>query len=224
VDLGATELFVEVLVAGVLFTFGLSPILIYFSDKATERGGLLPGINSPRANSGAERTGSGESKLWIVLVIALIYSVGIAGNRLVEDLYKRIHECFETHATWVLTNPIQCLLPADPVPRKEQVDVELPVREHSEIARDFVERHKTYRKVLRAASCSSVLFFLSMLFYNVFKGARETRYRWAHFVVTVVLYIFFTSAFCHESTHYHEYLIKYNDLIRREAECSAFGL
>jgi hypothetical protein len=37
-DFSGTELFIEVLVAGILFAFGVSPVLIYFSQASKEAG------------------------------------------------------------------------------------------------------------------------------------------------------------------------------------------
>src|SRR5260221_191278 len=144
-DFSATELFVEILFGGILFTFAVSPILIALSPEARQKKGFLPGMND-----------WAEWKPWIILAVALLYAVGIAGNRLAQELYKRTG--------------------IDPVTDPDREEFELRVRDHSEVARDFVERHKTYRKVLRAASFSSFLFLVSMLVYGGLAGGRR-RYR-----------------------------------------------
>jgi hypothetical protein len=195
-DLPGTELFIEVLIAGILFAFGISPVLIYFSKASNEEAGLLPASIM-----------QSDWKLWILVMIALIYSFGIAGNRLTEQLYKFAGKA----ARQTSAQLIQCVPPDNQYRR-----MELIVRDHSEVARDWVERHKTYIKILRAASGSSVLFLLSMGFYRGLRNVRRerlARYGWKHFSVTAFLCVFFFTALWTEAEHYHQELIGYCKVI-----------
>lgn len=182
-DFPATEIFVEIFVVGVLLVFGVSPILICFSPSARQRQGLLP---------------IGDWKDWkpgLLLTVALLYSVGIAGNRLVERLYSRLQ-----------VGGIDATMDSD--------KMELAVREHSEMARDWVERHKTYLKVLRAASFSSLLFLLSMPVYSIFNKRRTDvpRYGPKHYMAAILLGILFFCAFVSETHHYRRLLSDYHQI------------
>jgi hypothetical protein len=195
VDFSSTELFAEVLVAGILLTLAVSPILILFSPTARGRDGLVPCW--------------GEWKPWIMVVVALVYALGIAGNRLIDELYKsgnklvdELHKCrieLKTQGS------------ADFAEREE-----LEVRDHSEIARDWVERHKSYHKVLRAASFSSLLFLLSMIVYRM-SGPERPRYFARHYVAAMVLCLLFSVALIKESSHYRKNLALYSALINKKA-------
>src|SRR5262249_25750755 len=125
------------------FVFALSPILIRITPAVRTTEGLLPGLET-----------WGEWKPWVIVAIALVYATGVAGNRAVEVLYHDVLH-FEAEVT------------TDRCPNFIQSNAELAARHHSETARDWVERHKTYAKILRAASFSSVLFLAAMVFYRL---------------------------------------------------------
>jgi hypothetical protein len=188
-DFSLTDLFVEMLVAGVLFVLALSPLLIWLLPSSWHSHGLLPG--SDRWN---------HPLYWVVLFVALSYPVGIAGNRLAQNLYT---------CTGI-----------DPLPRVN--GVEMAVRDQSEQGRDYVERHKTYLKVTRAASCASVLFILTMTLYNAF-GPRDIRkpYSLRHFVAVLAFGLPCLIAFRVESVHYWKQLVVYNQRLEKPGSVSA---
>jgi hypothetical protein len=188
-DFSTTELFVEIFIVGALLLFGISPIIIRFFSSVDEQKSILPRIG---------RWGD-LNPAGVVLAVALMYSLGIAGNRLIECLYD-----------------LGCVKP-----NVTSDSMELAVRDHSEVARDWVERHKTYHKVLRAASFSCFLFLISMGVYRAF-GQREAhpRYDRRHYLVAIVLGAFFLSALAAETLHYKKRLQVYCTIVQEsDTQC-----
>jgi hypothetical protein len=184
-EFSSTELFAEILVAGLLVSFSVSPILILSSPTARQKGGLLPF--------------SGEWKPWIILVVAFVYAVGIGGNRLVGELYTALH--IEAN---VNSGSVQ-------LERAEFV-----IRDHGEIARDWIERHKSYRKILRMASFSSVLLLLSMIVYRI-AGRKYPRYLASHYIAAMILCLFFFASFIQEDNDYKTHLAMYAQVLKETA-------
>jgi hypothetical protein len=181
-DLSLTELFVEIVVVGILYTFAVSSILIACAPDARRREGVLAGFNE-----------WAHAKHVIVVAIAFVYAIGIAGNRIGWEIFKIVK--IDT-----ITDPNR---------------VEIAVRDHGEIARDFVERHKTYLKVLRAASLSSVLYFLSMLLYRA-SIQEHQRYYLRHYIGALVLCLVFSADFYLENEHYSGMLEQYFKLVQSQ--------
>jgi hypothetical protein len=177
-DFSTTELFVEIFIAGALLVFGVSPIIICLSSRAKQHDGLLAGME----------TWGEWNPAALILAVALMYAVGVGGNRLLQNLYDLT--CIERRT--------------DPDP------VELAVRDHSEVARDWIERHKTYHKVLRAASFSSFLFLVSMGLYRISaQHDVHQRYHRRHYAAAIVLGAFFFLALVTETRHYQNNLQVY---------------
>jgi hypothetical protein len=195
-DFSFTDLFVEIFVGGLLFAFSVSPVLILISPHAMQRPGILPFVGPSEPNEAGSRpppsTGAevcGHCTWLLVVLIGTLYAIGISGNRVAERLFRGTH--------------------IDPTPTVSRV--ELVVRDHSDAARDFVERHKTYLKVSRAAFCSSVLFLLSMGWYRVvtrkrLPQAERLRYRRGHFVASGIVGVISLFSFTLENKHYWEQL------------------
>jgi len=187
----ATQLFVEIFVVGVLLVSAFSPIIIAYSPRAMARKGVLPIGDLIELKP-----------VVLLLAVALLYSVGIAGNRLLERAYT--------------------CLPVGSVDEGMYSD-ELPVRDHSEIAREWVERHKTYLKVSRAASFSSLAFLGSMLWYQYYyivwgsgrRYSHRRRYTRKHYVVALLFGFICSLAYLSEGAHYRKHLSEYHQLIKQ---------
>src|SRR5215469_6285151 len=153
------NLFIEILVAGLLFTFAISPLVILFSAKdIKKKPGLLPGLPDGRDWRVVD----------ILIAFALIYTSGVAGNRLVEELYHKIEQWAEPKAE-SKRDPISDANTCDP---KNPVFDSKEFYENTEFCarlkfNDWVERHKTYLKVTRAGSFSSILFIFFMTIYRI---------------------------------------------------------
>jgi hypothetical protein len=160
------ELFVEIFVAGILFAVGISPLIIWLSPRKPNTEDLFPGLSK-----------WSEWQPWIIIAVALVYALGVGGNRLAEQLFQAIGAGLND-----LRNAEWCM------------------RLHGDAAREWVERHKSYLKVLRAASLSSLLFFLSAWAYS--KYGQKRRYVAKHFFGAAVLFIFFSIGFGFERYHY----------------------
>jgi hypothetical protein len=193
-DIPGTELFIEILVAGVLFTVGLSPLFPLFSEYRP----------TPRAKDGSSE-GHQEWELfpgikewtdlkpWMIVAVAIVYSLGVGGNRLVEAVYQYLpivsyHEDKKADTAEKPTGEV-----AEAIVRAKGV---------SYLA--WIERHKSYRKILRAGSASSLLFLLSVgLYLTIRRGRRQLyRDRVKHCLVAGLLLIFFTAAYRIEDEHY----------------------
>ncbi|HUL95888.1 MAG TPA: hypothetical protein VLT89_07745 [Usitatibacter sp.] len=179
-ELSSTELFVEILISGILYTFAISPILILMSPAADRTPGILPGLLTWH-----------DWKPWVILAVAIVYAIGVGGNRLVEELYSAIACAFGV---------------------KSEKAAEWALRIDSEIARGWVERHKTYIKILRAASFSSLLFLICMNVYRHYSPKRQQphRYERRHRVAALALFAFFSVALVAESWHYRDDLRRHH--------------
>ncbi len=196
-EVSTTELFVEILVAGVLFTVALAPIFPLLEgnawrrradsdpEPAAQEAELFPGIQKWR-----------DLQPWLIVAVALIYSLGVGGNRVVEEIYKNI--------------PIVSFSDPD----HQYPNVEATVKAKGESFRAWVERHKSYRKILRAGSASSLFFLLSVSFYLIverkFRMHRHMpRRNWSrHSVVACILLVFFTVAYRMEDQHFKTDLVQ----------------
>ena len=185
-DWSASELFVEILVAGVLFVFAISPVLIRISRTANSHPGIAPGFNTWAA-----------WKPWIFLAIAVVYTIGIAGNRITEQICS-VSGCD-------LSDDLR--------------KFEWNLRIHSETARDWVERHRTYIKVLRAAAFSSFIFLVSMFIHDRTDPSVK-RYDRKSYYGAVIFLLFSGIAFHLEITHYSDNLTKHRSYVENAEKCS----
>jgi hypothetical protein len=155
-----------------------------------------------------------------------VYATGVAGNRIVEILYHDVVH-FEAHVA-----DAQCKY-------FNREEAEFAARNHSEIARDWVERHKTYRKILRTASFSSFLFALSIAGYHAsFMAKRQRAFPWLrrptrtekakarqafqrydarHYAAALLLCLFFVTAFYEEDKHFKADLCKHQSFYQTKA-------
>lgn len=169
-ELSSTELFIEILFAGVLFTASFAPVLL-----------LFPGLKRmPRRISGAATK---ENWPVLVVIVALVYVIGIAGNRASEMLYNS--EFVHSRIGY----PPKCL-----APKKEADDrilKEFLVRKEEKKLGDWLERHKEYHKLLRAASISSIIFLFSLIIYFSAMRTRDPL-QWGTLVFPLMLFVLFS--------------------------------
>lgn len=204
-DLSSTELFVEILLAGVLFVIGFSPfLLLSFPDY--------------EAKSDPLRVfGGRESWLSWLIVVAIVYPVGIAGNRLAEIAFER---------PWVvqvgtsIIGPSVCLgseaADAGAVKMRDTGEAEIIVRRAGAAAQFWVERHKTYRKLLRAGAVSSAIFVIGLGAYRLFRPYSCLFLR-GHCVVAVVFFFLFMAAGYGENCHYYRGLERFRNALHEGA-------
>ncbi len=91
------------------------------------------------------------------------------------------------------------------------------VSDKSETARNYFERHKSFMRVLRGAAFASFLLLLMMAIYQLAQKSMEfyqletkskqplpcPRYKTAHFITVLVLFLIFISAYRFEAQHYY---------------------
>ena len=132
-----------------------------------------------------------------VVMVAFVYALGVAGNRVVEVLYDKANISYhQTHTA------------------KPYAALEREVRTRGEIHRDWLERHKTYRKILRAASASSLIFLFSAMLYSFYHAIMPGKRRLLanegpYCVISLVFLGFFTLAYLSEDAHFKRDLIDY---------------
>jgi hypothetical protein len=139
-DLSSTELFVEILLSGILFAIGMQPILI---------------LVIPRGGYWAIRLFMNEQKwLSILIFVAMIYPLGVGGNRIAEVTCKKFGDViFYKQRPDLQQNLCNGLT--------EEQRAEIKIRAANDTAAtDWLERHKSYRKLLRAGSASATIFIV----------------------------------------------------------------
>jgi hypothetical protein len=209
-DFSSTELFVEILIAGALFALGLSPLVALVTEEFVRA--AHPAV--PAESHGPERFLDAREwkdlRKWMIAVaaVAVIYALGVAGNRIVEVTYKIMHIGYpelSVGRTGIKAANQELIT-------KGYAALERDVRNRGETYRDWVERHKSYRKILRAGSASSVMFVISTL---VYAGARRKSYLARNVIpccsVAFILALFFTFAYLLEDEHFKRDLADYHD-------------
>ena len=210
-EFSSSELFVEILVAGALFALGFSPLIALLAEDVIvhARDGTPPSEQSHEPKEWKHLRG-----LMIATVaIAVIYAVGVAGNRVVEILYNQLHIAYSKAPNKTASNQrdtYQSII-------KGYGEFEREARNAGDRYRDWVERHKTYRKVLRAASASSVMFAVSTLLYA---GARRKSYLGRNVIpfcsIAIVLALFFTFAYLAEDEHFKQNLAEIHSDLQKK--------
>jgi hypothetical protein len=217
-DFSSTELFVEILIAGTLFALGLGPIIALLVADARNPFGKSPAHGHGHGGHAADDEWKHLRQLMVAVVaVALVYSLGVAGNRVVEVLYNKAHIAFEQAPD--KDSGVT-------VPDKQPIDrfyatLDREVRSRDEVHRDWVERHKSYRKILRAGSASSLIFLCSTVLYFLYHLVvhRERRMfaNWSSYcVIAIVLLAFFTLAYLSEDAHYKRDLVAYHSDFQKE--------
>ncbi len=189
----STQLFAEILVVGLFLLVGISPLLIRFFTEPGQIESLM-GLASDHA--------VGKSWLTTALVLALIYGFGIAGNRLIADLVKLIEKvphanCDEQDQKATLGFPAQA---------GDIETAELWFRNQSAGAKEWVDRHHSYRHILLAGASSSALFVISVLLASWRNKKTYPKYLRKHILAAVILFVIFAYAYGSEIIKYHRHV------------------
>jgi hypothetical protein len=219
-EIGSTELFIEILVAGTIFAFGVSPLLIWATPSLRTAPGLLPGFQSWAA-----------LKPSLLVVVAFVYALGVGGNRLLEVAYHYLPA--GSYDFGLVCNEVK--LPACEDKLKELTagisdkrlavreayeKAEIVVRAKDDFSQDWVERHKSYRKIMRASAAAALVFvvcaFLYLLLTRCECNQHATddkkmlaRYCGRHFLAAAAVLAFSVLAFWLEDKHYKADLMRY---------------
>jgi hypothetical protein len=188
----AIDSFIEIQVIGALLLLGASPFLLLIVPTFSRQQGAFAFLR--RLN---------DKGAIAVLIVIAAFCVGIAGNRIIDDLLgASAYEGEELHtpAYSAIVNGTSC-------PKSIKL-AEFQVPRDNEYARGWLERHKSFMRVLRGAFSACLLFFVCMLAYRVGQwrrpGLLKPRYSVGHFAVTLLLFTFFFVAYVSESTHYYK--------------------
>src|ERR1700733_4562761 len=179
-DFSSTKLFIEILICGVLFSFAISPFLILRARDPERLDALLPGASAWK-----------DKTLTVVLAVAILYTLGVAGNRLAGQADK--------FSSFKASNDTEL--------------VELVVRDHGDAAERWVERQKPWLRLLRAAAASSILGLIGMPVYRRW-GETRARYLRRHLIAASVCILAFTGGYLLEATHYRDNLCSYFRVIQ----------
>lgn len=190
----AIENFIEIQVVGFLLLIAISPLLNIIAPSLRGKDGFCPILEDVSDKSAKA-----------VLIIVMAFCVGIAGNRLIDDVIGSDfigQEGDETYKegfkNWASGYPykLQSLKLA-----------EFHVGGENEYARGYYERHKSFMRVLRGSAAASLLLLLFMSAYELARTSKKLelcrRYPMAYFVIAATLFIIFSLAYRQESTHYY---------------------
>ncbi len=211
----AIENFIEIQVVGFLLLIALSPLLNLVSPAIRVKEGFCPIIEDISDKSAKT-----------IFLIVLAFCVGVAGNRLIDDLIDEVKlQGDETYSkrfeTWAKESPKpetparpevniktgEFTNPAEPKRPPSLKLAEYTVAKDNEYARSYFERHKSLMRVLRGAAFASLLLLLSMLVYRLAQANKKlalcNRYTTAYFIIAFALFMIFSFAYRRESTHYY---------------------
>jgi hypothetical protein len=180
------EIFAEILIVGLLLIFATIPILIRF-NPALQEGGLFS-ILDVVGNKGAAAA----------LALIFAYVVGIAGNRLVDDAFESVYESpggyKQLYKQWAVNtnNPIVDMRVA-----------EFELRERSEATWKWLDRRRSYVRILRGAIASFLILLVSMAIYEFSRPAKR-RYQAHHFIAALLLLSLFIFAYIRSDIKYHK--------------------
>jgi hypothetical protein len=188
----STAIFAEILLVGCLLLFAISPFLLRFFVRD----------DTPVSDTLDLAVGK-RSWLAAAFMLALAYSVGIAGYRLVSDVFERIRwqPASEAEIEYKAWKPHGY--------KPESIEaMEYYLRGQSAGADEWVDRHKSYEKLLRTASFSALLFLVGMAFYRISRRQQQPRrYEIAHFVLTSLLAALFLYASGSEAQQFAKHIL-----------------
>jgi hypothetical protein len=213
-DIPATELFIEILVSGILLLCGFAPLLVWLwhdrgwgaefrsllhgeqnQGTAPERGRRRDASALPPHTATSTPEPSSEKTTWPywIVVIALVYTLGVAGNRVIE----------ETESSW-------CRHFCSETGQQEHTsrdEVEATIRRNgSDLAGAWLERQKSYRKILRTAYVSAWILVASLIAVRLFA---KNPLRKPSLPVAALLAIFLSFASHIEEQHFTDDIAKY---------------
>jgi hypothetical protein len=218
--------FIEIQVVGFLLLLAISPLLNLSTVAFRTKPGFCPLFDTIPDKS---------AKAILLLVFA--FSIGIAGNRLVDELFDTLgiegREEFEYQCPKEKPDCprfFQYLCPENKIDCPEKYEygygkwwqeqkeknnnklkklklAEYYVSDHSEMARRYFERHKSFMRVLRGAAFASFLLLLTMAVYQLARKSKKllpcNRYKSAHFITVIVFLLIFSFAYRFEAQHYY---------------------
>lgn len=229
------SILIEILIVGLFLLIAISPICIGWNKKLRTEPGVFPGL--------AELA---VSKQLIVLIMLLVYSLGILGNRLIDDLYSDgiMEKCpfekfiklqflrsdrwsksilktvIETHDP-ELYNAIETHNPeldkvgdkakkAKKVKKAKRDEIykvaEFRLMQYSPAAKAWLERHKSFIRVLRAGSFSTLLFLICIGLYKIMPNCGP-RYTWRLNMTILLLFVLFHVGWRFETYGYQERVV-----------------
>lgn len=206
------SILIEILIVGLFLMIAVSPICIGWNKKLRKGDGVFPGL-----------AGLTKSKLLIVLIIVLVYSLGILGNVLIDDLYsdgimengpfkKLIKLQFLRSDRWNKRTLKDVIKIHDPelykVKEKSEIYkvVEFRLMEKSPAVRAWLERHKSFIRVLRAGSFSTLLFLICIWLYKKIPDCKP-RYTWRFNIIILFLFVLFHVGWRLETYSYQERVV-----------------
>lgn len=186
--------FIEIQVIGFLLLLGVLPLIILFNPSLRNKDGFFAQLDEIN-----------DKPTKAVLLIVLAFSLGVAANRIFDDVldpigidpgsqYKAVLE------SWAESNKPNV---------KSLKMAELALSERSEVERGWLERHKLFDRIDRGAAISFILLLVSMAVYEATKKCfriTKPRYYLRHFVVTFLLASVFFLAYWLESSSYKEHV------------------
>lgn len=212
--------FIEIQVVGFLLLLAISPIINLLSKDLRTQEGFCPFFeNIPDKSAKA------------ILLLVLAFSVGIAGNRLVDELFDNLNiegkESFQCERNCLI--PIFCSEKVKNCPVENKTDfgkyydnnpgtlrdlklAEYFVSDNSKTAQDYFLRHKSFMRVLRGAAFASFFLLCSMFLYQLVKRNKNfkscDRYNYSHFLTVFAFFLIFASAYYYEAEHYYNRVVE----------------
>ncbi|HJP93974.1 MAG TPA: hypothetical protein VJ875_18595 [Pyrinomonadaceae bacterium] len=188
--------FIEVQIVGILVLLGILPLIILCNPSLRKRDGFFAHLDSINDKT---------TKAVLMLVVA--FSIGVAANRLFDDFLDYIG--IDPGSQYKSEFKKWAAVPENQAKVKRLKIVEFTLMERSPAINSWLDRHKSFIRVLRGATISFILVFVSMGIYKVtrrYKEGIKPRYFLRHFIVTVILSAVFFLAYWREAENYQERL------------------
>ncbi len=219
--------FIEIQVVGFLLLLAISPLVNLLTPALRVQEGFCPFFeNIPDKSAKA------------ILLLVLAFSVGIAGNRLVDELFdgfeiegreefetkcskkelckkdegcQKYVECLQKKAN--STKEFDIWAKANSAKLQKIKLAEYYVSDHSDTAQKYFERHKSFMRVLRGAAFASLFLLFSMFIYRFAQRFRKLsplchRYSVAHLLVVFMFFLIFYFAYVCEAQHYYNRVVE----------------
>lgn len=182
------DVFAEIMVVGGLLLLGLTPIFVRLSPPPKGDKGFVPAVDYLKEGTG---------RFAIALLIA--YALGVAGNRLIDDALDAAgidpgSSAKEDYRKAVAQRPG---LPGD------LKLAEFSLRERGEATASWLDRHKSYIRILRGSAAAAALLLLSMFLYQRSRPPAP-RYRSVHFISAAIFFGLFSLAYYLEAASYKQ--------------------
>lgn len=186
--------FIEVQIVGILVLLGILPLIILCNPSLRKRDGFFAHLDSIN-----------DKTTKAILMLVLAFSIGVAANRLFDDILDYVG--IDPGSQHKSKFKIWADLPENKTKAQKLKIAEFALQERSPAIGSWLDRHKLFIRVLRGASTSFILLFVSMGIYKVtcrYKEGIKPRYFVKHFIVTGILIVVFFLAFWLEADNYQE--------------------